>query len=164
MSINPATLNLPDTLPSPRGIIKHIPDEKILYLRCEKKLSHQQIAKLCGCHHSNITQRLHKLNIEGFEYFAKNKSTQLEHLQHRITTSIADDDIKKAPFGSRVMALGILHDKIRLDRGQSTDNISIKGVINSMLGDLEDIRKRKAELLQNGANASIENVDNSINE
>ncbi len=62
------------------------------------------------------------------------------------------------------MALGILHDKIRLDRGQSTDNISIKGVINSMLGDLEDIRKRKAELLQNGANASIENVDNSINE
>jgi hypothetical protein len=48
----------------------------------------------------------------------------LADLQRRILTSITDLDIKKAPFGTKVLAFCQLFDKERLENDQSTANIA----------------------------------------
>lgn len=45
-------------------------------------------------------------------------------LQRRILTSITDIDIKKAPFGTKILALCQLYDKERLENDLSTANIA----------------------------------------
>ena len=43
----------------------------------------------------------------------------------RLLSAISDTDIKKASLRDKVIAAGILFDKERLERGQSTSNVSV---------------------------------------
>lgn len=101
---------------------KHIPIAKLINLK-KKGLSYQQIADICKCSKQNIHARLSK--FEFVEDFQSNKATEYEALQYRVIKSIDDRCIQKTPFVQRTTAIAILEDKIRLIRGQSTQNSAI---------------------------------------
>lgn len=123
-----------DNLPLPLNHIKHIPIETIIDLHA-KNLSHAQIAKIVGCRSQNITQRLQASGITSLRNFKKNRADVFATIQSRILNSIGDDDIKKAPFGSRITAAAILYDKERLERDKSTSNVlSIHSDIAALKG------------------------------
>lgn len=114
--INPLNL-LPD---------ETIPIEDILEYRA-KGLTYEEIGTLLGCTKSNICQRLKPyLNeIQGLDNYKKHRADVIAIKGRKILNSLTDEDIQKTPAGQRVMMYGILYDKERLERGQSTTNLDI---------------------------------------
>ena len=139
-----------ETLPGiPDKTPKGIPIESIIEYR-SKGLSTREIAALTNCTHSNIVQRLQRIaeDIDTLPHYKSHRADILAINGRRILNSITDEDIKKAPAGQRVMMYGILYDKERLERGESTHNIaSIHADIQAMKAakqankpqDIEDI-------------------------
>ena len=100
---------------------------KIIELKnTNPNLTVRQIAEIVNCNHSNVVQTLARygINPEQTTNYKNNRADILAGLQHNLLSSITLDDIKKAPMGSRVLAVAQLYDKERLERGQSTSNIS----------------------------------------
>ena len=108
--------NLPG-IPKQRS--KNIPIETLINLKIKKDLSCAQIGKIVGCCSQNVSQRLRAEGIRTLGAYRENKDYIFEHLQRKIINSIDENDIKKAPFGSRITASAILEDKIRDLRGQN---------------------------------------------
>ena len=115
-----------DVPPHGRGMPLGIPLDSILPL-AEKGLTHTQIAKLVGCDRSNISRRLrtHEVLTGQIKEYVTDRANILASIQWRLLSSITDDEIKKAPLGTRLMCFGILYDKERLERGQTTENVGI---------------------------------------
>ncbi len=104
--------------------IKKVDASRALTLKLENKLSYKQIGQLQGVSAQAIHQAIKDLlPTDETELYKNNRADILANLQAKILKSIEDDDIKKSPFGSRVLAFCQLTDKERLERGQSTDNI-----------------------------------------
>ena len=105
---------------------KNISIESIVTL-AEKGLSHPQIAKILGCSGHNITQRMKAFNYtpQQLKDFKNNRADLLALTQSRIVHNITDDDFKKAGLLQKMTAFGIAFDKERLERGESTSNISV---------------------------------------
>lgn len=122
-------IEIPTPRKSGRGYVKHIPIENIIELK-RKDLTDEQVAALLGCERSNITKRLakHKDEIEGLDRFKKHRGDILAWNQKRLLGSITDDEIRKAPLGTKVLAACQLYDKERLERGLSTNNQEIHHV------------------------------------
>ena len=80
------------------------------------------IAKAADCNHALVSRVLSRYNIEQDQVdgYKRNRADILAGLQHRIISSITDEDIQKAPMGSRVLAAAQLYDKERLERGQGS--------------------------------------------
>lgn len=89
-------------------------------------LSTRAIGKLAGADHSTVVRTLaaYGINKDEAEAYKHYRADILAGLQHRLLSSCTDDDIKKAPMGSRVLAAAQLYDKERLERGQSTENVA----------------------------------------
>lgn len=113
-----------------------IPLARLIALR-KKSLSYTEIAKIVGCHHTNVLRRLQDLG--DFDLFAENIDTSYELLQHRIYNSITDACIAKAPLQSRIWAIAVLEDKKRLIRNQSTAIIDVDHTISS----ISDLSRRE---------------------
>jgi hypothetical protein len=78
-------------------------------------------------------------------------------MQHKLLASIGEDDIKKAPLGSRVLAAAQLYDKERLERNQSTANISTAHGITPEMQELYDKITGRAKVEgQTGENQKVE--------
>jgi hypothetical protein len=94
-------------------------------------LSDSQIAKAVGCDPANVTRVLKRFlgkRISEAEHtaFKDNLPDILERSQHRILMSVSDQDIAKASLLQRATAFGILEDKKRNIRGQSTSvNVTV---------------------------------------
>jgi len=82
-------------------------------------LSHNQIGELLGCHNSNVSRRLKGLDesIELTDLYIKHRPWILAYEQQRIRQSITAADLSKAGLRDKVVAMGILHDKERLESG-----------------------------------------------
>ena len=122
-----------DTCQIDNRIAKQIPIESIIAY-AQKNLSYADIAELGGCTKQNVQQRLNyvgytRLNLDNF---AKHRADTFAHLQSRLLNSIADEDIKDINPLQRVVAAGILYDKERLERGKSSQNISIVEITGSI--------------------------------
>jgi hypothetical protein len=102
-------------------------------------LTHTQIASLEDCERSTVSRVLAKYGIEQQEVedYKQHRADIFGGLQKRILKSITDEDIKKAPVGSRILAVAQLYDKERLERGQSTENVSL------LVGAIQDLQARK---------------------
>jgi hypothetical protein len=89
-----------------------------------------------------VHQRLqpYKDAIENLPAFKENRADIFAIHQQRLLNSLTDDDIKKMPPGSRMTSFGILYDKERLERGESTSNVSV------LSGRLDAARKRMQNL------------------
>ena len=103
---------------------KGISTHTLIELRL-KGLTYEEIAKVVGCHLSNVQVRLRRVDFElnGLKTFKASKGDILALYQRKLLSSISDADIKEAPLGSRVLAACQLYDKERLERGQSTSNV-----------------------------------------
>ena len=118
-----------DNLPEPNLIrypgSKGIPIETIIELR-KKNLSCSQIATLLKCNPSNITRRLKTIDeaIETTNHYRSNRGFLLSLEQNRIRHSITNADLKRAGLRDKVISIGVLFDKERLEEGKSTENIA----------------------------------------
>ena len=103
-----------------------IPIEQIINL-AEKGNTFADIGKILGCSKQAISERLKKFNYTParLKAWKKSKADVLALLQSNIVQSIDEDAIKKANLQQKMWAFGVAFDKERLERGQSTANISM---------------------------------------
>jgi exopolyphosphatase/pppGpp-phosphohydrolase len=64
------------------------------------------------------------IDLKHLESFKNNRADIFAGKQEQILASIDDVAIKCMPVAQRIISLGILYDKERLERGQSTANIA----------------------------------------
>jgi hypothetical protein len=119
------TLDTVDDFPD-----KPVPIEKLLKWR-KQGLSYDEIGSMIGRSKQAVHQRLqpYKDAIENLPAFKENRADIFAIHQQRLLNSLSDDDIRKIPPGSRFTGVGILYDKERLERGQSTGNISMESLV-----------------------------------
>jgi len=91
-----------------------------------KGLTYQEIATIFGVTKSAVSERLtgyiaENIDVQGFK---THRAEILAGKQAEIIKSLTDDDIKKSSPYQRVGMFGILYDKERLERGQSTANVA----------------------------------------
>ena len=72
----------------------------------------------------NRALRDYRAAVGAVKEFKAVRGNVLADLQRRILTSISDIDIKKAPFGTKILAFCQLYDKERLENDLSTANIA----------------------------------------
>ena len=95
--------------------------------RDNPNMTTREIAKLADCDHSNVVKTLQRYGIEreATEDYKSRRADVFAGLQERILRSITDEAIKKTPAIQLVTAASILYDKERLERGESTSNVSV---------------------------------------
>jgi hypothetical protein len=110
----------------PNNLHKGIPLYAIIDCIENKNLSITDTAKLLDTTKSNVSERLSKAGIKP-NYLTKYKTHRSDILasyQQIILNSLTSKDLEKAGLSQKMMALGILYDKERLERGQSTENVA----------------------------------------
>lgn len=101
--------------------------QKALELRL-KGLSYEDIGKHFGVSKMAVCKRLKdrlpdkRVDLEAFK---RNRADLLASKQKLILDSMTQEQIEKIPPQSRPTAFGILYDKERLERGQSTQNVEV---------------------------------------
>lgn len=113
---------------------KYIPIAKLIELR-KKGLTHKEIGKIVGIARENVTRRLLDVDIPGIETFKRNRADVFAYHEEKLLNSITDAQIKKAPMRDKVVSMGILYDKERLERDLSTSNTI------TVIADIEALRK-----------------------
>ncbi len=140
---------LPDV--EPKGTIKHTPKgidkTRVLELRL-KGLSYREIAQLVGCSKSNVEfiMKNHFPNLTNLQKYSENKAKILEALQQELVYQFDAEKQKKMSGRDLTWSIAVLEDKIRLIRGQSTENISIHAEIKRADELAERLEQLKAEL------------------
>jgi hypothetical protein len=158
-SVNP--LNIP--IPQFPTNHKNISLDQIISLR-EKGLSTGQIGKILGCSKTTV---IYHLRYNGYDKdivktFKNNRSDLFAWMQERFVSSISDEDIKKTPVGSRVLAVAQLYDKERLETGQSSSNLAVnlgldtssRRAIHGLSGKLSRIRHTQDMVVEPSDNSA----------
>ena len=144
------SIDTPDIL-APRNRAKNIPIETIIDLR-KKNLSIDQIAKIVGCNKSNIWARLEQVGYtpQTLDQFTTNRADIFAFVQSKLLNSLDADAIQKMQPYQRVIALSVLYDKERLERGKSTEIIDITHTISSIneLSEREKILEAEYKVLR----------------
>lgn len=102
-----------------------IPISRIIELR-NKKLTCEEIGAILGCSKQNIAQRLQPLveELDGLTSFKDNRADVLAAYQAKLLNSLSTTEVQKASPYQKVGMFGLLYDKERLERGQSTSNVA----------------------------------------
>jgi DNA-binding MarR family transcriptional regulator len=105
-------------------------------------LTVREIAAIADCNHSNVVQCLkrYEINKQNVIHYKDNRADIIADLQHRLLVSITDDEIKKAPLGTRILGMAQLYDKERLERGMSSENIQL---IHADIAKIKGIQKQE---------------------
>jgi predicted transcriptional regulator len=129
--------------------IKGIGIETMLELR-DKNLNHGQIATLLGCDRSNVSRRLakYKPTLEKIDRYKKNRADIYAHMQTELLAGVTSDKIKDSSATQLITGAAILYDKERLERGQSTANMSVASLIDTHSANLDAISGQIAKLSQ----------------
>lgn len=113
---------------------KAVDNETLVALKQAGK-SYREIEAITGIHKDVVNRRIrYLLPDEDTKTFINNRADIFARMQQNILQSIDDADIKKAPFGSRILAACQIYDKERTERGLTN---SISAVIHS---DIEALR------------------------
>ena len=128
-----------ETLPNvPNSAPKGIPLESIIEYK-RKGLTTREIAELLGCSHSNIVQRLQDVSedITTLDQYKTHRADILAFTGRRMVNvflGLTDAEQKEVVKRRGMVDYGILYDKERLERGQSTHNLA------NIHADIEAIR------------------------
>ena len=130
-----ASSHIIDTAP------KGIPIETILEYR-KKKLSCAEIGVLLGCDKSNISRRLqpYQDDIDNLDLYKTHRADIIALTGRQILKHLTPDRLEKASAYQLAGMYGILYDKERLERGQSTANI------HSIHDDIAAIKSLKGDI------------------
>jgi len=129
---------------------KDIAIEDLIEYR-KRGLSLPEIAKLEGCSHQNVHERLKKANLEGLDKFRDNKDAVFEHKQREIVNCLNADKLKDMSGLQLITGAAILQDKIQVIRGQASDIVEHR-TINASLDEITE-RMRSAGMLQENGNS-----------
>lgn len=92
-----------------------------------------EIATLCNTDHSHVVKTLQRYGIDYgvVPDYEKHRAQIFSGMQHRLLSSITDEDIQKTPAIQRLTGAAILYDKERLERGQSTEihDVNIRALL-----------------------------------
>ena len=124
-----------------------IPIARIIELR-NKKLTYEEIATLLNCSTQNIHQRLQPFakSIDSLPSIKENRADVLAIYNDMILNSLNPDEIKKAPARDKVWMYGVLYDKERLERGQTTSNVGYADYTRELRDLDKEILALEAEL------------------
>jgi len=104
---------------------KKVNTEQALMLKTEKGLTYREIAAIQGVDHAAVYRDIkHLLPDAETEVYKSKRADVLAKMQKELLKSITVDDIKGMPVGQKLMGYGILFDKERLERNQSTVIVS----------------------------------------
>ena len=98
--------------------------------------SGREIARLAKADPSYTIDILQRYGLieQSISDYKTHRADILAGLQHRIISSITDEDIQKAPMGSRVLAAAQLYDKERLERGQGSGDKPMLIIVQRISG------------------------------
>ena len=142
----PANPNFNPSLPVSRA--NPIVDlERAINLRL-KGLTYLEIAQIFGVTQTTVHERLQGYIPEdsNLSAFKLNRADIMAAKQEQILKSLSQDDIQKASAYQRVGMYGILYDKERLERGQSTANVAYADLSREMRDIDNEIRQLEEEL------------------
>ena len=115
------------TIPTP-GPQKGIPLDRMVELS-KKGLSTREIAKIVGCHHSNVAERLKPVAhmIARAQDFKSTRVVQLRYLQSLALDHIDAESLQKQSALQTATTFAVLYDKERLelDKPDSINGIQL---------------------------------------
>ena len=128
---------------------KMIPIERMLQLK-DKNLTDEEIATILGCNRSNVSRRLaeHAPRLQRIDNYKKYRADVLTDLQIKVLDNVTDAKLKESSATQLITGMAILYDKERLERGQSTSNMSVAGLVESHSVNLEALSGQIAKLSQ----------------
>lgn len=125
---------------------------RALKLRMINKLSYQDIANVFGLSKQAIQSRLQS-HIELFEdpeltaAYVEHKEKVFAGAESRfLVASLDPEKLANASTLQLVTSAGIMYDKQRLERGLSTENISVRSLLGSLNNDLEELKLKREKL------------------
>lgn len=124
---NPLENINPDTPDIGKSSAKYIPLGDIVELISGKGLTYQQAGKILGITKQAVHERCQKhgvLSANSLKLFKNNKATILEAKQAQVLYFLDQDSIKSMSGLQKTTAFGILYDKLRLERNESTANVA----------------------------------------
>jgi hypothetical protein len=134
--------------------IRTAKQEQIITLHTQQPTaSMREIARQSDSDTSYVIEVLQRYGLiqQNIKDYKSNRADVFAGLQHRLIKSITDEDIKKAPLGSRVLAVAQLYDKERLENDLSTSNSAVIADIALLKG-----LKSNSRLLKLKSNSSAE--------
>ena len=112
--------------------------EKALDLKLNHGLSYEQMEPILGVSHGAIHKRIkHLLPNNDTKYYQDHRADIFSHVQLKLLSQIDAQRLKKVNIRDAVISTGILYDKERLERGQSTANADMR-VLSTTLQELEE--------------------------
>ena len=120
---------------------------KVIELR-NKGLTYKEIGQIFGCSKQAIHQRLQPFipSIDNLKTSKHHRADTLHVINDTLLNSLTGDDIKKSSPYQRVGMFGVLYDKERLERGESTQNVAYKDQSQAMGALDKEIKAIEAEL------------------
>lgn len=84
-------------------------------------LTTRQIAKLADTDHSHVVKTLQRYGVDygAVESYQKHRADIFDGVCSRLLASVTDSDINKASLMQRMASVGVLYDKMRIERGLS---------------------------------------------
>ena len=113
--------------------------------------SGREIARIANADPSYTIEILQRYGLieKNTQEFKENRADIFAGVQDKLLASITEEDIKKTPLGSRILAACQIYDKERLERGQSTANIANNHSISESLQEsIDKIIGRSVEAKQ----------------
>ena len=121
--------------------------ERALDLHLNHGLSYAQMAPILGVHPSAIHKRIkHLLPNLDTQYYQDHRANIFSHIQLKLLSQVDSPRLKKLNIRDAVISAGILYDKERLERGQSTANTDMR-ILSATLQELEAQEKELRESL-----------------
>jgi len=129
------------TAPKKQRKDKKVNTEQALMLKTEKGLTYREIAAIQGVDHAAVYRDIkHLLSDAETEVYKSKRADVLAKMQKELLKSITVDDIKGMPVGQKLMGYGILFDKERLERNQSTQIVGYDArAIEERLKQIQDM-------------------------
>ncbi|MBW2003076.1 MAG: hypothetical protein JRI72_00465 [Deltaproteobacteria bacterium] len=125
-------------LTSPKGISA----DQVIEAVAVRGMSLSEASRHLGIAKSTLSKRLQHLNIQpnGLKKYKEHRADLLAYYQLQLLSALTPADIKKMSPVQRITCFGILYDKERLERGQSTENIAYADLVKA-----EEMVRRRME-------------------
>jgi hypothetical protein len=119
------------------------PPLPVLLEYLQNGFSRAEIARMFFCTPQAIGNKLraHGIDIQALRAFKSGKAELLSHVQMRLLESVTDKKIENTGLRDVFTALNIAGNMERLERGQSTSNVSLTA-LSGKLADLEAAEAR----------------------
>jgi len=121
-------------------------DDKHLFIKLfQGGLTHDEISKVFGVNRVSVTNMVARLGLNREkrdpQAFKAVMEDEMLIRMERILENLTPDKMTKATLSQLVMAFGVLFDKVRLHRGESTANVAVANVHKMDPKALDSIRK-----------------------